>query len=59
MVSKGKNIQSITRAMDVINIELSLLEIIDLVGLKKSTVHGIITTLYNYKIFPNCNIKLN
>lgn len=51
--SKGKNIQSIQRAIDVIgcfdenDIELGLNEIAKRLDLNKSTVHGIINTLHN------------
>lgn len=51
--NKGKNIQSVQRAIDIINcfndsdIELSLNEITEKLVLNKSTVHGIINTLHN------------
>jgi DNA-binding IclR family transcriptional regulator len=50
---KGKNIQSVQRAIDIINcfdennVELSLHEISERLALNKSTVHGIISTLFN------------
>lgn len=50
---KGKNIQSIQRAVDIINcfnensIELTLNDISQQLDLNKSTVHGIINTLHN------------
>lgn len=49
----GKNIQSVQRAIDIIEcfnetrIELSLNEISKIVGVNKSTVHGILNTLHN------------
>ncbi|MBK5252489.1 MAG: IclR family transcriptional regulator [Peptostreptococcaceae bacterium] len=59
---KGKNIQSIQRAIDVIscfdenNIEMSLNDIAKHLDLNKSTVHGIINTLHNNRfIQQNCN----
>ncbi|HKL11271.1 MAG TPA: IclR family transcriptional regulator [Clostridia bacterium] len=59
---KGKNIQSIQRAIDVIscfdenNIELSLSDISKCLQLNKSTVHGILNTLHNNRfIQQNCN----
>lgn len=48
---KGKNIQSVQRAVDIINcfnesnLELSLSEISDLTSLNRSTAHGILATL--------------
>jgi DNA-binding IclR family transcriptional regulator len=62
MVTKGKNIQSIQRALDIVdcfdenNIEMSLKEITERVGLNKSTVHGIINTLHNNRyLLQNSN----
>lgn len=49
----GKNIQSVQRAIDILNCftsnkdEISLTEISKTLGLNKSTVHGIINTLRN------------
>lgn len=50
---KGKTIQSVQRALDIINcfnendIEMSLQEISESLGLNKSTVHGLLNTLHN------------
>lgn len=50
---KGKTIQSVQRAIDILNcfdenyIELSLKEISERLALNKSTVHGILNTLHN------------
>ena len=61
---KGKMIQSVQRAIDIINcfdensIELSLQEISERLKLNKSTVHGIINTLHNNK-FLQQNINGN
>ena len=49
----GKSIQSVQRAIDILEcfdesrVELSLNEISQMLGINKSTVHGIINTLYN------------
>lgn len=64
---RGKNIQSVQRAIDVLNcfddnnIELSLKEISERLSLNKSTVHGIINTLRNNRYIqqnPNGNYML-
>lgn len=51
--SGGKTIQSVQRAIDIINCfddyntELTLTQISQILGLNKSTVHGILNTLHN------------